>query len=584
MRPKSVLARALSAPLLDIKKMTFSRRQLSQLTGQKFDVVIVGGGITGAWLSLHCVQQGYKTALIEKVDYASQTSAASSKLLHGGIRYLQQMQFDKVRESALERAEFIYAAPHLSNPVPFVVPTYPDFKRSKFFLRCGMLAYQILCIGQNSVIGSKEQQLPGVRAISAKQLNEICDLENEPHTGAVVFHERHMIDSERMVLAIVQTARELGAKAFNYVAATDFLGDEAAVTGVLARDQLEGTEFEIRSSLVINAAGPWVDGLNSKLRNADKAPRINNFALGSHIITRQICDHAIALTTKHQAGSKIDRGGRHVFAIPWRGYSLIGTSYDEVDSANGDASLQSEHVEQLIEAINDAMPKAQLSRDDIVSGYSGLYDYRTNNLKSTVYQGSGEYQVIDHQSANQVSGLVTALGAKFTTGRKVSALTMKVINQKLKPPESSAHKGIAKQKLHGSDYTSFEQLQQTALEQYKDQYSAETIKHLLMSYGSAIEAFVLSIASKPELQQIICSTQADLMGQVVWAIEKEQALTLDDVVFGRTSLGLLGLQTSELIAIAELMAAHLAWSDAELERQLSATSTRLQTTQAAING
>ena len=564
--------------------MTLCKRQLNQLTEHNFDVVIVGGGITGAWLALHCVQQGYKTALIEKADYGSQTSAASSKLLHGGIRYLQQMQFDKVRESALERAEFIYAAPHLSNSVPFVVPTYADFKRSKFFLRCGMLAYQILCIGQNSVIGSKEQQLPGARALSATQLNKICDLENEPHTGAVVFHERHMIDSERMVLAILQTARALGAKVFNYVAATEFLGDETAVTGLLACDQLKGSEFKIHSSLVINAAGPWVDGLNSKLRNADKAPRINSFALGSHIITRQICDHAIALTTKHQAGSKIDRGGRHVFAIPWRGYSLIGTSYDEVDSANGEVSLQAEHVEQLIDAINDAMPKARLSRDDIVSGYSGLYDYRTNNIKSTVYQGSGEYQIIDHQSANQVSGLVTALGAKFTTGRKVSALTMKVVNQKLKRHKLSDHKSIVKQKLSGSDYSSFEQLQRTALEQYKDQYSAETIKHLLMLYGSNIDAFVLSIIDKPELQEIICSTQADLMGQVVWAIEKEQALTLDDVVFGRTSLGLLGLQTHELSAIAELMAKHLAWPAAELARQINVTETRLQKTQTAING
>ena len=130
---------------------------------------------------------------------------------------------------------------------------------------------------------------------------------------------------------------------------------------------------------------------------------------------------------------------------------------------------QAEHVEQLIDAINDAMPKARLSRDDIVSGYSGLYDYRTNNIKSTVYQGSGEYQIIDHQSANQVSGLVTALGAKFTTGRKVSALTMKVVNQKLKRHKLSDHKSIVKQKLSGSDYSSFEQLQRTALEQYKDQ-------------------------------------------------------------------------------------------------------------------
>ncbi|MBL4674215.1 MAG: glycerol-3-phosphate dehydrogenase/oxidase [Arenicella sp.] len=561
-----------------------SKRDLGDIAEQTFDVVIVGGGITGAWLSLHCVQQGYKTALIEKADYASQTSAASSKLLHGGIRYLQQMQFDKVRESAMERAEFIYAAPHLSNAVPFVVPTYPDFKRSKFFLSCGMLAYQALCLGQNSVIDSKEQGLGGIDSINADQLNKICDLDNEPHTGAVVFNERHMIDSERMVLAIIQTARELGAKIHNYVAATDFLGDDNTVLGVVARDQLSGNQFAINSGLVINAAGPWIDDLNSKLKNADKAPRINSFAIGSHIVTRQICDHAIALTTKHQAGSKIDRGGRHVFAIPWRGYSLIGTSHNEIDSADGDISLQAEHVEQLIEAINDAMPAAKLTRDDVVSGYSGLYDFRTNNIKSTVYQGSGEYQIIDHQSANKVAGLVTALGAKYTTGRKVSAMTMKVVNAKLSIDEPASDKKIVKQKLRGSDYASLAQLQRAKLDQYKDQYTAETIKHLLMSYGSDIDAFLLSINDKCELQKNICATQPDLFGQVVWAIEEEQAVTLNDVVFGRTSLGLLGLQSDELSGIAKVMAEKLDWSSDELERQLNATSARMNKTQAAIDG
>jgi glycerol-3-phosphate dehydrogenase len=564
--------------------MTFSKRDLSQLSEQKFDVVIIGGGITGAWLSLHCVQQGYKTALIEKSDYASQTSAASSKLLHGGIRYLQQMQFDKVRESAMERAEFIYAAPHLSNSVPFVVPTYSDFKRSKFFLSCGMLAYQTLCLGQNAVIDSKEQRLGGTHSISVEQLNKICDLENEPHTGAVVFNERHMIDSERMVLAIIQTARELGAEVHNYVAASEFLGDESKVTGVVACDQLNGNQFEINSSLVINAAGPWIDGLNSKLRNAETAPRINSFAIGSHIVTRQICDHAIALTTKHQAGSKIDRGGRHVFAIPWRGYSLIGTSHNEIDSADGDISLQAEHVEQLIDAINDAMPQAKLKREDVVSGYSGLYDFRTNNIRSTVYQGSGEYQIIDHQSTNHVDGLVTALGAKYTTGRKVSAQTMKLVNRKLSGDRSTSNETITRRKLRGSDYISFAQLQRTKLEQYKDQYSIETINHLLMSYGSDIDMFLTSINEQADLQKTICSTQPDLIGQVVWAIVNEQAVTLNDVVFGRTSLGLLGLQAEELLAIAGVMAAQLFWSKQELERQLKVTSTRMNKTQAAING
>jgi len=532
--------------------MTSSKRDISGLSGHQFDVVIIGGGITGAWLSLHCAQQGYKTALIEKADYASQTSSASSKMLHGGIRYLQQMQFDKVRESAMERAEYIYAAPHLSKTLPFVIPTYPDFKRSKFFLRCGMLAYQALCLGENSVIESKEQRVSGCHSISADELNQICDIENEPHTGAVVFNERHMIDSERVVLAVLQSAQDLGAQVHNYVCAQEFLGDTARVTGVLARDELSGEEFPINASLVVNAAGPWIDKLNGKLRNADKAPNINSFAVGSHIVTRQLCDHAIALTTKHKANSK-------------------------------DISLQAEDVEQLLEAINEAMPHANLVRDDIISGFSGLYDYRTNNIKSTTYQGSGEYQIIDHQNDNKVSGLVTVLGAKFTTGRKVSAQTMKLIHHKLKPANMPVP-SLTKRKLRGADYASFTQLQSIKLRQYGDQYSPEVINHLLMSYGTAIDMFIDSIEGKPELQGAICSTQADLKGQVVWAIEHEQALTLNDIIFGRTSLGLLGIGKDELTSVAELMAKNLDWSKSELKRQLSLTTSRLDKTQSAING
>ena len=557
--------------------MTFSKRNLEQLHDTSYDVVIVGGGVSGAWLSLHCAQQGYKTALIDKGDYASQTSSASSKLLHGGIRYLQQMQFTKVRESAMERAEYIYAAPHLSTTVPFLVPTYKDFKRSKFFLNCGMLAYQALCLGQNSVIDSAEQRVSGVRSISAHELNQLCDLENEPHTGAVMFNERHMIDSERMVLAIIQTARSFGAQVHNYVCATGFLGDQHNVTGVAVRDELSGDEFAIDSRLVINAAGPWIDKLNGQLMNASSAPSINGYAVGSHIITRQLCDHAIAITTKHQSDSTLDRGGRHVFVIPWRGYSLIGTSYDEIESPDGDLSIQSQHVDQLLEAINDGLPNAKLSRADIVSGFSGLYPLKTDNIKSTVYQGSGEYQIIDHLQANKVSGLITALGAKFTTGRKISELTIKLVNARF-----NQHASVVRTKLLGSDYQSFSVLRAAKLKQYASDYSESTIDHLLMLYGSNIDEFLQRIDGEPSLQSVISEGQADLMGQVVWAIEQEQATSLDDVIYRRTSLALLGISDSELERVANVMATYLPWGDDERDHQLQTSRNRLLKTRAAI--
>ncbi|RBP49625.1 glycerol-3-phosphate dehydrogenase/oxidase [Arenicella xantha] len=557
--------------------MTFSNRNTAQLSKQAYDVLIIGGGISGAWLSLHCAQLGLKTALIDKGDYASQTSSSSSKLLHGGIRYLQQMQFGKVRESAMERAEYIYAAAHLSNAVPFAVPTYRDFQRSKFFLNCGMLAYRLLCIGENRVIGSKENYLPPIRSISAPQLNTICDLSNEAHTGGVVFYERHMLDSERMVLAIIQTAQDHHADTFNYVSAQHFLQSDDRITGVAAKDELTGETFSIQSKLVINAAGPWIDNLNQDLPRSASAPRINGFAVGSHIVTRQLSDHAIALTTKHQSDAKIDRGGRHVFIIPWRGFSLIGTSYDEIENPNGDLSIQADHVSQLLDAVNAGLPSAKLTRADLISGYSGLYPLQTDNIKRTVYQGSGEYQIIDHQVANGVEGLVTALGAKYTTGRKLSELTMKLVGSKL-----GMTKTPPRTKLRASQYQSLAEFSTAKVGQYSSSYSAATIQHLIMQYGSDLDAFFTYIADHPEWQRPISDDHLDLVGQIFWAVEKEQAVSLHDVLFHRTSLGLLGISTESIHAAAGHMSTILEWSDTQQELEINRVLKRLNSIEQAL--
>lgn len=554
-----------------------NNRDLSTLSSTDYDVLVIGGGISGAWLTLHCAQQGYKTALIEKHDYASQTSSSSSKLLHGGVRYLQQFQFDKVRESAMERAEYLYAAPHLSTAVPFIVPTYKSFQKSKFFLGCGMLAYQALCFGENKIIASKEQQLPTVKLLSNSALNELCDLSNEDHTGGVVFYERHMLDSERMVLAIIQSAKVAGADVFNYVSAQSFIEANDIVSGVEAKDELNGDTFNIKAKLTVNSAGPWIDNLNSALKNANKVLSINGFAVGSHIVTRQLYDHAIAITTKHQSNAKIDRGGRHVFIIPWRGFSLIGTSYNDIDGPNGDISLQASHVDELLEAINDGIPSAKLTRDDLVSGYTGLYPLHTDNIQSTVYQGSGEYQIIDHTQANGIDGLITALGAKFTTGRKLSELTMRVINKSFGNDNK-----VNRSKLIGSDYESLEAFTNVKAAQYSAGFSPQTIKHLIMHYGSRLDEFINRIQSDDSLKRKICNHQDDILGQVVWAIEEEQCWSLNDVLFNRTSLGLLGIQESELNAVAELMAKHLNWSSDALKQQLSLVTSRLNQTKSAL--
>ncbi len=536
-------------------------RDLNHLKSS-FDVVIIGGGISGAWLALHSSQQGFKTALIEQSDFASQTSSASSKLLHSGIRYLQQMQFGRVRESAIERANFIYAAPHLSTSVPFAVPTYKDFARSKLFLNCGMLAYRMLCIGENSIIASKEQKLAPIKSISAQQLDDICPVGDEQNTGAVVFHERHMQDSERMVWEILQTAQHAGAVVVNHVRAEKILIEENKTYGVSARDQLSNENLEIKSRVVVNAAGPWIDELNIPLNSSTNKQSINGFAVGSHIVCRQISDHAIAITTKLKSDTKIDRGGRHIFIIPWRGFSLVGTSYDEIKKPRLDMVIQPSHAQQLIQAVNDTLPDIKLTRDDLISGYSGLYPLKTDNIKSQTYQGSGEYQIIDHAKSDNIEGMITALGAKYTTGRKLSSLAIPIVANKL----GKASQTITKSKLKCSQYSDLSTFKKAKLEQYIDRFSKKLLLHLITTYGSNIDNFIDSL--NDSLLTSVCQSQADILGQIKWAIDHEQAYLLNDVLFGRTSLGLLGISDNEIETIALFMAKELSWSDDFLQQQL----------------
>ena len=229
------------------------KRNVDDLAKQRFDVLIIGGGITGAWTALDCAQRGLSVALIERGDFGSRTSAASSKLLHGGIRYLQQFQFAKVRESAMERASYLRVAPQLSHMLPFLVPTYANFKQGRFFLGGGMALYQLLCSGQNRRIGHPDRRIPAPSFMGRTRLLQAVPLRNEDLNGAYVLPEFHMLNSERMTLTIVQSAAAAGAVAANYVQAEEFLHENGRVNGVRAHDLIGERPIDIQARLTINA-------------------------------------------------------------------------------------------------------------------------------------------------------------------------------------------------------------------------------------------------------------------------------------------------------------------------------------------
>ena len=208
-------------------------RDTPSLASTEFDVLVVGGGITGAFVALDAAARGLTVGLVEKGDFGEATSAASSKLLHGGIRYLQQGQPRKVRESALERIRFQNLAPHLCRYVPFVVPAYRGWQKGRALLRCAMVAYNALCLGQNRHLRVPGRRVPRGRSISKQEIAQLLPgVLSEGITGGVLFYESHMHNSERMTLAVLETAASRGAALANYVQAQSLLSDGRRVSGV----------------------------------------------------------------------------------------------------------------------------------------------------------------------------------------------------------------------------------------------------------------------------------------------------------------------------------------------------------------
>src|SRR6202050_1445620 len=238
------------------------RRDLDALAEQTFDVLVVGGGACGAATAREAALRGYRTALIERDDFSAGASAHCFKVVHGGIRYMQHADIKRMRASCFERAVLLRIAPHLVSPLPFVIPTYGYAKSSKWFLGTGMLLYDALTADINRHTLDPARRIRRTKFLGREATRALFPtVELEGLTGAAVFEDGQMFSPPRLVLGFAAAAAELGACVANYVEAERLLVDDSRVTGVAARDGISGHCFDIRARLVINAAGPWAEGL-----------------------------------------------------------------------------------------------------------------------------------------------------------------------------------------------------------------------------------------------------------------------------------------------------------------------------------
>ena len=361
-------------------------RFVEHFAEKSYDLIIIGGGISGAAVAYEAASQGYSVALVEKGDFGAATSSATSKLIHGGLRYLANFEYGLVRESLKERRTLENIAPNFVYPLPFLIPlSRKTLSRNKLLLEIGMILYDLLSYDKGFT-WDPSKKLPVHRSLSRKKT-----LEREPIvamddlSGSILFHDCANLMPERLTLAFIKSAVRHGADVANYAKVEDFLRAGGRITGVVVRDLLSGVRTSLHGRLTVNCGGPWADILLGIARGTPGSQQIRR-SEGIHMITR----HPL---TQHGAIGASTRSGRPCNLIPWRGHTLIGTTDREYIGDPDAYCVTREKIEEYIAEVNAAFGKQNLVQySDILYVYGGLRPLIDDQTKD-VYKTSRKYEV-----------------------------------------------------------------------------------------------------------------------------------------------------------------------------------------------
>ncbi len=545
------------------------KRDLERLESNRYDLLVIGGGIHGACVAWDAAVRGLSVALVEKGDFGHATSPNTLKIVHGGLRYLQDANLGLVRRMIRERATWMRIAPHLVHPLRCLMPTYNRLGRSKAIMTAALTLNDMISHDRNRRMDPQKRLASGQTLSRSECLGLLPGVTPDGITGGALWHDGQIYDSERLLLALLLSATQAGAEVANYVQMTGFLQDGPAVRGVRAKDLMTGQELEIWATLVVNTAGPWVDTvlgtLDANLRPSFKPSTAIN------LVTRQIHPtHAVALPSRHTV---LDKGGnlvqrsRLMFVVPWRSYSLIGTGHFAYNGPPEDFRVTEEMIVSFVDEINLAYPGAALTRQDVYHVHWGVLpaaetDVQTNAVK-LVRQG----QVLDHGRRDGVEGMVSVVGVKYTTARYVAQQVVDLALRKLGQDASPCRTEVTP--IFGGQIERFDSFLSQAVAQRPSGVSAEVAQHLAYSYGSEHQRILSYLDEEPGWGRTISAASPVLEAEVVHAVREEMAQTLSDVVRRRTELGAAGLPDGAILGkCAALMAGELGWDQARVQREL----------------
>ncbi|MDH5657048.1 MAG: glycerol-3-phosphate dehydrogenase/oxidase [Spirochaetia bacterium] len=532
---------------------------------QEFHIVVIGGGITGLAIAREAAERGLKTAIIEKNDFGCATSAATSKLIHGGLRYLENMEFGLVRESLRERKIMGNAAAHLVMPLPIILPVYNFSKPGKFMMRIGLRLYDLLSFDRN-FFTPKDKKMPASRWISRRKVLELAPcMKEEGLKGGFVYYDLQSLHPERLSLAFLKTAVSSGAVAFNHMSADSFQTSDTngkkRILSVHTTDLITGKKYKIRGQVFVNCTGPWLDYTLGRVM--ETPAQTLQRSQGIHILSKDICGKYAVL---HR-----NEAGRHFFILPWMNLSLTGPT--DTPFADHPDTLYPGYKDSsdLIHTVNQSLTNP-IKTSGVKSILIGLRPLISSG--TSTYKASRKSEIYNH-AAEGFPGLFSVAGGKLTTSRDLGEQTVKKIIR------SGELKGIAAKKssslkspLFGSICygDSHEEYEAKALRDYALTFLPEdSHRHLIRLYGTEHREILHLLKDKPQLAEQIVPELPDILAQVYYGVTHESARTLEDMLNRRLAMGTLGYPGDKAVQkVSGIMAKILKWTPAAARKEISA--------------
>lgn len=512
---------------------------MRSLGDRTVDLLVIGGGIIGTGIARDAARRGLSVALVEQADLASGTSSRPTRLIHGGLRYLELFDFGLVRSDMKEREILLRVAPHLVFPLPFLLPLYRPSLIYRAKLRIGMLLYDLLSLDKSL---PKREWLGRAAALSAEPGLNPAGL-----AGAWRFYDAQVPLVERLVVENAIDAAAHGALVLNHAKVTGYLRDGDRVTGAQVQDGVGGHKLEVRARYTVNATGAWLDETIASLRG--RAKPLLRLTKGIHLVTPRATEQAHVLFAR--------RDGRLFFVVPWRDYTIVGTTDTDYQGDPAAADATEDDVRYLQTEARAAFPHAPF--DVIHFTWVGI---RALVRVDDVAEGevSRKHALYDH-ARDGTAGVLSVIGGKITAYR---AIAEEVADRVARTLGANARGDTARAPLPGAGADMADRTAAPGL-------PAGVIANLVSVYGSLAARMLDRVAADRSLGEPLCAHEPTIVAELVYVVEQEWAATLGDALLRRTGLGLRACQGLDCLdRVADRMGALLGWDGVRRDAEIAA--------------